>query len=238
VSYILDALKKSEEERGRKPSPVPARQAAPRRKLPDDQTAPESRPEASHVPYSAAGSQNRLKLVILLLLITSGVIIYFILGERPIEKTPENAQVTTGGGSEAQTADQPGSNTGAQSSFLKDRDQPMTISELRIPTVVAASEKEAEATAVTNAENIDEKLAKSRAPFAALERIPDLEITGHTYSSVPAKRTVVMNDRVWKEGDTIVEGVHLKEITRDGILLDVSGWPVVIGRSRGWKAVK
>jgi len=71
-----------------------------------------------------------------------------------------------------------------------------------------------------------------------LERIPDLNITGHTFSSVPAKRTVTMNDRVWREGEQVVEGVVLQEITRDGILLDVSGWPVVIGRTRGWKAIR
>jgi len=55
---------------------------------------------------------------------------------------------------------------------------------------------------------------------------------------VPAKRTVTMNGRAWQEGEQVVEGVLLKEITRDGILLDVSGWPVVIGRTRGWKAIR
>ena len=81
-------------------------------------------------------------------------------------------------------------------------------------------------------------LKDARAPFEALERIPDLDITGHTFSSVPAKRTVTMNGRAWQEGEQVVEGVLLKEITREGILLDVSGWPVVIGRTRGWKAIR
>ncbi|GAA6145466.1 hypothetical protein NBRC116585_15840 [Thalassolituus maritimus] len=77
-----------------------------------------------------------------------------------------------------------------------------------------------------------------RAPFAALERIPDLVITAHKYSTVPENRSVTMNGRTWREGDNVVDGVTLKEITRDGLALDVAGWPVVVGRSRGWKAIK
>ncbi len=77
-----------------------------------------------------------------------------------------------------------------------------------------------------------------RAPFEALERIPDLVITAHKYSTVPENRSVSMNGRTWHEGDSVVDGVILKEITRDGLALDVAGWPVVVGRSRGWKAIK
>ena len=46
-----------------------------------------------------------------------------------------------------------------------------------------------------------------------------------------------MNGRDWSEGDLIVRGVYLKEITASGLLLDVEGWPLHIGRSRGWQAL-
>lgn len=96
-----------------------------------------------------------------------------------------------------------------------------------------ASEKE-----TTNASVNSAALTEARAPFEALESIPTLEITGHTYSSVRDKRRVVMNAREWREGETIVKGVVLQEITQGGIILDVAGWPVVIGRSKGWQAIQ
>jgi hypothetical protein len=96
-----------------------------------------------------------------------------------------------------------------------------------------ASEKE-----TTNASVNSAALTEARAPFEALESIPTLEITGHTYSSVRDKRRVVMNAREWREGESIVKGVVLQEITQGGIILDVAGWPVVIGRSKGWQAIQ
>ena len=96
-----------------------------------------------------------------------------------------------------------------------------------------ASEKE-----TTNASVNSAALTEARAPFEALESIPTLEITGHTYSSVRDKRRVVMNAREWREGETIVKGVVLQEITQGGFILDVAGWPVVIGRSKGWQAIQ
>jgi general secretion pathway protein B len=96
-----------------------------------------------------------------------------------------------------------------------------------------ASEKETTSASVNSA-----ALTEARAPFEALESIPTLEITGHTYSSVRDKRRVVMNAREWREGETIVKGVVLQEITQGGIILDVAGWPVVIGRSKGWQAIQ
>jgi general secretion pathway protein B len=96
-----------------------------------------------------------------------------------------------------------------------------------------ASEKE-----TTNASVNSAALTEARAPFEALESIPTLEITGHTYSTVRDKRRVVMNAREWREGESIIKGVVLQEITQGGIILDVAGWPVVIGRSKGWQAIQ
>ncbi len=74
-------------------------------------------------------------------------------------------------------------------------------------------------------------------PMAALRRIPQLMINSHIYSPAADKRSVVMNNREWHEGDVIADGVLLQEITADGIMLDVEGWPVHVGRSKGWQAI-
>jgi len=82
-----------------------------------------------------------------------------------------------------------------------------------------------------------EEVKRAMPPLSALRRIPQLMINSHIYSQIESKRSVVMNNREWHEGDVITDGVYLKEITPDGIMLDVEGWPVHVGRSKGWQAI-
>lgn len=72
-------------------------------------------------------------------------------------------------------------------------------------------------------------------PYHVLKRIPTLEITGHVFSSIPEKRSVTMNGRVWREGQPIRENIHIDQITPQGLILEVDGWPLVVGRSQGWQ---
>tara|TARA_Y100001960_G_C14700741_1_gene841464 strand:- start:759 stop:1490 length:732 start_codon:yes stop_codon:yes gene_type:complete len=83
----------------------------------------------------------------------------------------------------------------------------------------------------------DPAVQRAMPPISALRRIPQLMINSHIYSPVADKRSVIMNNREWHEGDFVAEGVYLKEITSDGITLDVEGWPVHVGRSKGWQAI-
>lgn len=110
---------------------------------------------------------------------------------------------------------------------------PKIVTEARL--VLPSTPATVDAVTVTPAEDTP---PSPSTPFATLERIPTLTITGHTYSTIKEKRQVVMNGDVWSEGAPIVDGVTLQEITQGGIILDVAGWPVVIGRSQGWKAIK
>ncbi|ASP39994.1 hypothetical protein CHH28_15510 [Bacterioplanes sanyensis] len=74
-------------------------------------------------------------------------------------------------------------------------------------------------------------------PLSALRKVPDLIITGHIYSSVASQRQVTMNGRVWSEGERIATDVVLQAVTRDGIELDVDGWPLTVHRNRGWQSL-
>lgn len=88
--------------------------------------------------------------------------------------------------------------------------------------------------------NINESKAeetRTMPPLDTLRRIPQLMINSHIYSPVAEKRSVIINNREWHEGDSLAAGVQLKEITPDGILLDADGWPVHVGRSKGWQAI-
>ncbi|MAK90251.1 MAG: hypothetical protein CMI13_03305 [Oleibacter sp.] len=106
-------------------------------------------------------------------------------------------------------------------------------------TATARTEQKIEQVASDSTQSAlnDPAVQRAMPPISALRRIPQLMINSHIYSPVADKRSVIMNNREWHEGDFVAEGVYLKEITSDGITLDVEGWPVHVGRSKGWQAI-
>ena len=106
-------------------------------------------------------------------------------------------------------------------------------------TATARTEQKIEQVASDSTQSAlnDPAVQRAMPPISALRRIPQLMINSHIYSPVADKRSVIMNNREWREGDFVAEGVYLKEITSDGITLDVEGWPVHVGRSKGWQAI-
>ncbi len=53
--------------------------------------------------------------------------------------------------------------------------------------------------------------------------IPDLHLAGHTYSENPTKRMIIINDTILREGDRLDETIKLVEITWTGVILDYNG---------------
>ena len=54
-------------------------------------------------------------------------------------------------------------------------------------------------------------------------KIPELQISLHAYDANPAKRFVFINGQRAHEGDAVANGVVLEAITRDGVILSASG---------------
>ncbi len=53
--------------------------------------------------------------------------------------------------------------------------------------------------------------------------VPELRLELHVFSNVPAERFAFINSRKYREGDTLQEGPRVDEITRDGVVLDFRG---------------
>jgi len=64
--------------------------------------------------------------------------------------------------------------------------------------------------------------------------IPNIEVSSHIYSSLPERRSIVVNGQRLVETDFINPLVQIKEITHQGMVIDVDGSPLKIDRSRGW----
>ncbi len=79
-----------------------------------------------------------------------------------------------------------------------------------------------------------EMIAIEQAPKEVLATLPDLAISSHIYSSQPERRSIVVNNERLQEGGVIAPQVQVKEITHQGMVIEVNGWSLVVGRSRGW----
>ena len=77
-------------------------------------------------------------------------------------------------------------------------------------------------------------LSIEQANESLLAQIPNISITSHIYSSQAKRRSIVVNDERLVEGDFIAPKVQVKEITHQGMILEVDGSLLAVSRSRGW----
>lgn len=64
------------------------------------------------------------------------------------------------------------------------------------------------------------------------EALPDLHLDVHVYATKPAERFVYINMRKYREGATLAEGPVLERIRRDGVILDFRGLRFVLPRQQ------
>ncbi|HEV7821864.1 MAG TPA: general secretion pathway protein GspB [Burkholderiales bacterium] len=67
-------------------------------------------------------------------------------------------------------------------------------------------------------------LAITELPPAIQQEIPPMAISVHAYSSRPADRIVGINDRLLREGGDVPPGLTLDEITPDGMIFSYKGY--------------
>lgn len=70
-------------------------------------------------------------------------------------------------------------------------------------------------TAVTNFESL---------PAAIRNALPELTISAHYYSSSPAARMASINGRIMRQGQNVGDGLVLKEIIREGVIFSFRGF--------------
>jgi len=56
-------------------------------------------------------------------------------------------------------------------------------------------------------------------PVEVRAGIPDLSFAGHVYSDAAPKRLIIINNRIVREGDLISNGLFLEQINPDGVVL-------------------
>lgn len=222
MSFILDALRKSENER--------------------QQNAPA---EFSYVPVSqdSSGPPRWLWLLGGLLAINIALIGYTLASKsRGVTSGPPVASAVD---SRVDTSSNNQNGVGMEShAFVEQverarRQQP--VSSAAPAETGAPSPRTSDAATIARTRAPAAKRAPSNPNFASLpslaelrangtSSLPDLHLDIHVFSGEAAKRFVFINMNKYRENDQLVEGPRVREISGDGVILDHDGRSFVLLR--------
>lgn len=226
MSFILDALKKSESERQRQAGPalLEMRIVRPTRRLPiwavivgivlilcvgvlawvALRSTPVAAPETAAITQAPATGA-----------VPAGNAIATPQAA-PAAATAAPATVAPASAPAAPAANPTPAQTESQSSGAADDNNPADTEPAVVPQTTSASESASAANLRTYAE-----LGNS---------LPELRLDLHVYAANPAERYAFINMHKVREGDVTAEGVQVKEITREGVVLSFRGTEFLLGR--------
>lgn len=201
MSYILDALKKSSEER---------------RKLQEEGEQQSPLPLGSPVKQKTSGKRPFLLvslLITILLFSAAGWWLYTITDKNLSTVTDQAAMLPTElkQGSETET-------TGVPKSAATDyQEQGVTKQSVNPEKQGAAGEK-------SSAKQINPGTGSNlplleELPLSIQAQLPEMKYSGHVFSPNPELRMILINTTVVREGDLINADLRLTEITRDGLIM-------------------
>ena len=197
MSYILDALKKSEQERGNG-------------SIPGVQTV-----------HSSSLNYNNKKtywpyILIAAVLLNLVAIIYFVLDKENntiVEDVATKDQSTTEIiNAPAKTIEQT-QEENKQTAQVTATEKPITLN-----TVETSSEKQTAPAASREISSNRTIVEYYDLPEHIKQQLPKIIITAHVYSSNPAQRSIVINNNFMEESEYVIDDLVLYEITRDGAI--------------------
>ena len=229
MSYILDALKKSEQERGHG-------------NIPDVQTV-----HSSSLSYRNEKKAYWPYILIAAVLLNLVAIVYFIVDKENPKETADTTQATT-------VASHTTVETKPAAKEITAEETPVAPSSNHENKTVAETMPEPEEktietktrpakkteTAVTAQEEPTtneptEIIDFYELPEAIKQELPSIVISAHVYSSNPLQRSIVINNNFMEEGEYVLDGLILYEITPDGAIFDYKGTLFSYGVVSGWQ---
>jgi len=234
MSYILDALRKSDQQRQRGVPPTlltpQAAAAAPGRRVSMSQVLLAAvligagivlgalRPWQSEQPAPATAPAAATPL-------DSSSRPSFPASASVLPQTPSKSEQAMPAPKTAQAEPPARSRAAAKAEKGNDaRDsRPAAVAAVPKKTRKPAPEKPDEAAAGDAAQ--EQKVTTlAELPEAIRQEIPKMSISVHAYSPVPADRLVGINERVLREGEQVAPGLTLERITLDGMIMSYKGY--------------
>ena len=213
MSYILEALKKSEKERQREV--IPDLQA--------DHSPPPAKRQGRK-PFALL-----LPVGVVLAVVAIAVLVWrqFFLEDVPnLDGSVKTAAVSVVPVREPEpelvpliTGKPAGGEPVALQAVVPEQQTPEVVPDDVVGDVVSASPAQPAAieTSVSAIPLLEEL------PTLLQNSLPDLHFAGHVYGDEASKRMIIINNRIAREGDRISDGLSLEEITPDGVLLRYEG---------------
>jgi general secretion pathway protein B len=197
MSYILDALKKSDQQRQRGATPT----------LPSAQATTVAPKQSSSVFYG----------VLAAVLLCAGIAIGWLhpwQAEQPTHAAEPFVRPTLPDSNPAVLAPR-----SVQPEMAGKPEQELPASNL-VPIAPTVLPKES-----ANPVATEQKASPlSELPLAIQQEIPDMKIQLHSYSNKSANSIVSINSRMLKEGDSLAPGLKLEQITPDGVIFSYKGY--------------
>lgn len=201
MSYILDALKKSEQQR--------------QAQLPEKDLATNDIGKTIVSEAVQDGSNAPVNGKLLMTLFAVLVVFFLLIWNMAGDDVPAK-QVAPVIAPQAFISEEPAKP--AQSAQLEAKSVPAVI-----PNTTTAPE------------NILQEVDIFAADPVVSQGIPAIAITSHIYSSLAAKRSIVVNDQRLQEGDGIAPGIVIESITPKGMVIRYKNNLLSVDRGRGWR---
>ena len=210
MSYILDALKKSDQERKR--GDVPGLQTV-------------------HIPMATvqATPWGLYAFVVFLLLALTFVIGMMVVGKNTqgmaSEQLSNNTQQRVLPPLIAEITE---SRAAEQKEFarVESRETQTTVREERNLKLLQAQKKPEKSVisrqnrekASVSVQELSDVLYLHELPDYQQQSIPEMKFAGHVYSSTPSSRSIIINNGAVSEGDNIMPGLKVELITSNGVV--------------------
>jgi general secretion pathway protein B len=213
MSYILDALKKSDQERQQGTLPHLHSAHGPLLQNRDSSSILKQQ----YIPWLVFGG-------VFLLVISLGILFFQyrqVVAEREITKATETTPPST----EPQISQepdpaQPSTRTGENNA--SSTPQVMIRDQNEVPVSITVQAPPEPSTVIDTTAQSDLPLLKDL-PAIVQAEIPNLEYAGHTYSQNPSQRMIIINGKILREGNLIAPNIYLREITWEGLIIESNG---------------
>jgi general secretion pathway protein B len=216
MSYILDALKKSEQERGH--GSVPGVQTI----------------HSSSINYHNEKKSIWPLLLFALVFINITALAYFILTKQQSEtviaaqqqtyddviETPRNL-ITPDTVTEKPVHAVALIDAGQNSTPLQTSTSDEVITDLSVQET-------------TRVEQVAGTMSLHDIPLNVRQHIPAMQFSAHVYSSNASIRSIIINGRFMEEGDLVTNDLILSEITSDGAIFEFQGYRFSANVLSGW----
>jgi general secretion pathway protein B len=226
MSFILDALKKSEVERQRQSAPSLMESAAP---------APRPRFPLWAIALVALLAINLAVLAIVLTRSAAPAPVPAAAAP-PVQSAPAAALQTPQHFSPLDAAPVYAPEIPADAGSASSAPAPPAV--LRAPSAMTPpplrAPRERDPTLTANEDKSDQEVLPTinELSLAGRQALPDLHLDVHVFATKPAERFVYINMRKYHEGATLAEGPVIERIRRDGVVLNFQGVRFVLPRQQ------